>query len=145
MLSERTGGAEPYVPTSAERRAHRNGRNFALWACVFTASFLIGNFVFVKNGWFPDGALGIALSLVPMIPGGIAFAAFLKLFRENDEIGRKAMTEGMVFALGAVIIFWGSIQLPEHVWLPKISADQVITVLMFGFAFGMVRASWRYK
>ena len=145
MDTDRSTAAQDWTPTTSERRSLKNGRNCAIWAFVFAASFLAGRYIFVDRGLFPEGALGIALSLLPMIPGWLAFSAFLKLYRESDEILRKTLTEGLIFGMGVAVIFWGAIQLPEHVWLTKISADKLMAVMLFAFSFGVIRATWRYR
>ena len=58
---------------------------------------------------------------------------------------RKIQVDGVVFAFGAVMLFWGVIQLPEHVWLHKVSADMVASVMLIAWSLGTVLASWRYR
>lgn len=132
--------------TSNERRTIRNSRHFVFWTVVFTASFLGGKWLFVRGGWEPQGLPGIAFSLLPLIPGLLAMRAYLRFFRETDEMMREIQTEGVLFAFAATVVFWGAIQLPEHVWLPKVKADIVMAFMLLSFAFGVCRASLRrYK
>jgi hypothetical protein len=95
--------------------------------------------------WAPEGDLAIALSFVPVIPGLLAFRAFVRFLRSGDEMFRAVLIEGLVFGFGLTMVFWGAIQLPEHVWLDKVPADWVVSVLLLGTSFGVVRAQWRRK
>ena len=132
-------------PASRDRRTTRNAIAFAIWMCLFAASFLAGHWLLAATDWKPEGAVGIGFSLLPLIPGLIAFRAYLKFFREADELMRKIQVDGVVFAFGAVMLFWGVIQLPEHVWLSKVSADMVASVMLIAWSLGTVLASWRYR
>jgi len=129
--------------TSAERRYRRNSWTFNLWAIAFAASFLGGNWLLKATGWEPQGIDGVAFSLFPVVPGFFTARAFLRLFHGADEMMRAILTEGLLFGFGAVIIFWGAIQLPEHIWLDKVSADTVISLMLGGFLVGAIRAQWR--
>ena len=131
--------------TQHGRRTRRNSRVFALWMFIFSASFVIGGWIFKHADWAPEGPVAWVISLLPLIPGVIAFRAYLKYFREADELMRKIMIEGLLFGFGAVMVFWGAIQLPEHVWLPKIHANLVISVMMLAWSFGTIRATRRYR
>ena len=132
-------------PSRRDRRTNRNGIVFAVWICLFGASFLGGHWLLRATGWMPEGALGVGYSLLPLIPGLIAFRAYLRLFREADELIRKVLIEGPLFGVGAVMLFWGAIQLPEHVWLHKVPADTVISVMMIAWSAGTIWAAWRYR
>lgn len=131
--------AEP----KSERRYRRNSLTFNLWAGAFAASFLGGRWLIALTDWTPEGASGVAYSLLPVVPGFFAARAFLRLFHGADEMMRQILTEGLLFGFGATVIFWGAIQLPEHIWLEKVSADIVISFLMGGFLVGAIRAQWR--
>ena len=131
--------------TSRDRRTRRNSLVFTFWLLLFAGSFLAGHWLLRYLDWTPEGAIGIGYSLLPLIPGLLAFRAYLKLFREADEMLRKTLVEGIVFGFGAVMLFWGTIQLPEHVWLPKVKADLVIAVMMIAWSVGTIRASWRMR
>ena len=128
-----------------DRRTNRNGIAFAVWVCLFGASFTAGHWLLGATGWTPEGALAIGYSLLPVLPGLMAFRAYLKLFREADELMRKVLIEGLLFGVGAVMLFWGAIQLPEHVWMHKVSADTVISVMMIAWSLGTIWAAWRYR
>jgi MFS family permease len=128
-----------------DRRTVRNAIVFTIWIFLFSVSFLAGHWLLDAAGWKPEGAVGVAYSLLPVIPGLIAFRAYLKLFREADELMRKVLVEGVLYGFGAVMLFWGAIQLPEHVWLSKVKADTVITVMMIAWSLGTIFASWRYR
>ncbi|HSG34755.1 MAG TPA: hypothetical protein VLA37_09480 [Sphingomonadaceae bacterium] len=95
------------------------------------------------SGWDSDSIFAIAFSLIPLIPGAMAFRAFMRLYRESDEMQREMLTEGVVTGAALATIFWGAIQLPEHIWLPKVKADLVMAVLFLGFSAGMIRARLR--
>jgi len=131
--------------TSHERRSVRNINVCFYWTLLFAATFLVGRQVFKYADWAPEGPLGWGLSMVPLIPGVLAFRAFLNFIREADEMIRQIFVEGLLFGVGVVMVFWGAIQLPEHVWLPKIKADIVVLVMLLGFCFGILRARWRRK
>ena len=132
-------------PTARERRVRRNSRTFTIWIFVFTASFVAGKWILRDAAWAPDGVLAIGLSLVPLIPGAIAFRAFLQYVREADEMLREILVEGLVFGFGVTMVLWGAIQLPEHVWLPKFKADWVMAVLLLATSYGIMRAHWRRR
>jgi hypothetical protein len=132
-------------PTTGERRSWRNIKACFWWTVLFVATFLIGGRIFEYADWAPEGPLAWGLSLVPIVPGTLAFLAFKRFFREADEMIREIYAEGMLFGVGAVLVFWGAIQLPEHVWLPKVRADIVVAVMLFGFCAGLIRANWRRK
>lgn len=137
------GAREP--ATSSERRIRRAQRVWLVWMIVFTGTFLVGGWIFKQAGWAPQGNLAIVLSLVPLIPGVMALRAFIRFVRAADEMIREILIEGLVLGFGAVMVFWGAIQLPEHVWLPTIKASHLMSVLLFGCSFGVVRALWRRK
>jgi hypothetical protein len=131
------------TPTAIERRSRSNSLVFLMWTFLFTASFLGGDWILDGTGWRPEGAVGIAYSLIPVIPGLLAFRAYLRLYREADEMMREVQTEGILFGFGAVVLFWGAIQLPEHIWLPRVKADVVIAVMLLSFCVGIIRAQGR--
>jgi len=114
-----------------------------MWTFLFTASFLGGDWILEATEWKPEGAVGIAYSLIPVIPGLLAFRAYLKLYREADEMMREVQTEGILFGFGTVVLFWGAIQLPEHIWLPRVKADILIAVMLLSFSVGIIRAQGR--
>jgi len=145
MLSNTADPTARREPTTLERRWMRNGREFAIWTFVFAASFLAGHWIASRTDWIPDGVGGVAISLIPIVPGLLAFRSFMTLFREADELMHKILVEGILFGFGAVILFWGAIQLPEHIWLPKVSADIVMAVMMLSWALGGMLAIRRYK
>lgn len=145
MTINASGSSAECRATSSERRTWRNTRATFLWALVFVASFLAGKVVFENAAWAPDPPLAWVLSALPLIPGALAFRAFLRFFREADEMIREIYVEGLLYGVAAVMVFWGAIQLPEHVWLAKVRADTVITVLLGGFCFGIIRAGRRRK
>ena len=129
--------------TSKELRMRRNGIAFAVWVILFGASFTAGH-------WFSDstdlpltGLAGVAYSLLPLVPGFMAFRAYLRFYREADEMMRKIQTDAIAFAFGVVVLFWGAIQLPEHVWLPKVKADLVMSVMLVSFSLSMIVGSIR--
>ncbi|TIX49081.1 hypothetical protein [Alteraurantiacibacter aquimixticola] len=99
--------------------------------------------VFMMSGWEADSLAAIALSLLPLVPGALAFRAFMRLVRESDEMQREMLIEGVLTGAALAMIFWGAVQLPEHIWLPKIKADIMMAVLCLGFSIGMVRARRR--
>lgn len=132
-------------PTAGERRSWRNIKACFWWAVLFTVTFVVGGQVFKYAAWAPEGPLAWGLSLVPVIPGAMAFRAFLKFFREADEMIRAIYAEGMLFAVATVMVFFGAIQLPEHVWLAKVRAETVVMVMLIGFFVGILRANWRRR
>ncbi|GEM_PF-3557460 len=129
--------------TSGELRQVRNGRSFALWVVLFMMSFIGLRPVFAMTGWEADSLVAIAFSLLPLIPGTMLFRAFMRLYRESDEMQRDMLTEGVLTGAALMMVFWGAIQLPEHVWLPKVKADFMMAVLCLGFSIGMIRARRR--
>ena len=129
--------------TRSERRTWRNMRATFLWALVFVASFLAGKVIFQNAAWAPEPPLAWGLSALPLIPGALAFRAFLRFFREADEMIREIYVEGLLYGVAAVMVFWGAIQLPEHVWLARVRADVVVLVMLGGFFFGVIRADRR--
>jgi hypothetical protein len=134
------------TPTVSRERRMRGKRNrWLLWLLVFTATFLVEGRIFRFADWAPQGPLAWALSLLPLVPGALAFRAFVGFFREADEMVRAMLTEGLLFGFAVTMIFWGAIQVPEHVWLPKVKADILMSVLLLGFTVGMARAQWRRK
>jgi hypothetical protein len=145
MESKATAQACASPPTAGERRSWRNIKACFWWTALFVATFLIGGRIFKYADWAPEGPLAWGLSLIPIVPGTIAFLAFLRFYREADEMIREIYAEGMVFGAGAVLVFWGAIQLPEHVWLGKVDANTIILVLLSGFCVGILRANWRRK
>jgi len=140
-----TDGSAGRSFTSNERRTRRNGRAWLLWLLPFTATFVVGGRIFRYADWAPDGTAAVVLSFVPLLPGAMAFRAFLRFAREADEMLRDTLIEGLLFGFALAMIFWGAIQLPEHVWLPKMSADATMAVLLLGTWIGIVRAQWRRK
>lgn len=133
----------PEGATSGELRQVRNGRSFALWAFIFIVAFIGLRPVFGMSGWEADSIPAIALSLVPLIPGTMAFRAFMRLYRESDEMQREMLVEGVVTGAAFMMIVWGMIQLPEHIWLPRVKADILMSVFCLGFSVGMIRARRR--
>ncbi|WP_305097658.1 hypothetical protein [Croceibacterium aestuarii] len=131
--------------TARERRLRRNGWIFNAWLFAFAATFLIGGRVFRYADSAPEGPPAIALSLLPLLPSAFAFHAFLRFVREADEMIRAVLVEGLMFGFATVMVFWGAIQLPEHVWLPKVSADLLMGVLLVATGFGGILAQWRRK
>lgn len=130
-------------PTGTERRQMRNGRSFALWMAVFMVSFIGLRPVYGMTGWDADSALAFGLSLIPLVPGVLGFRAFMRLYRESDEMQREMLTEGIITGAALSMIFWGAVQLPEHIWLAKVKADMMMSVMCLGFSIGVVRARRR--
>ena len=133
------------APTSVERLHRRRSRAWAMWLCLFLVSFLLGRGIFRESGLAADSTLAIAFSLLPLIPGVMTMRAFIRLFRDTDEMIREVLTEGLLFGFGTGVFLWGAVQLPEHVWLPKIGVDIVFAAMMAGFSIGIVRAQRRRK
>lgn len=131
--------------TSTERRSQRAINACFYWTLLFAVTFIAGGQVFKYADWAPESPLARGLSMVPLIPGVMAFRAFLTFMREADEMIRQIFVEGLLFGVGVVIVFWGAIQLPEQVWLPKVKADIVVLVMVLGFCFGTLRAQWRRR
>lgn len=129
--------------TSNERRTIRNRLQFVFWTLLFVASFLGGKWLVDGGGWELGGPAEIAISLLPLIPGLLAMRAYLRFFRETDEMMREIQTEGVLFAFAATLVFWGAIQLPQHVWLPKVEAGTVVGAMWISFSIGVCRASFR--
>lgn len=128
-----------------DQRSRRNGIALAAWAISFALSFNVGRWFFQNVGWAPVGPVAWVISLLPLIPGFLAFRAYLRFFRESDELVRKIVVEGLLFGVGLGMVLWGAIQLPEHVWLPKVSADKVVSVILLGTVIGTFRASRKYS
>lgn len=131
--------------TSRDRHTQRNSRLFTLWAFLFAASLMGGHWLLTALDWRPQGPLGVVYSLAPLVPGLMAFRAYLKFFHEADELRRRIVVEGVLFAFGAVLLFWGAVQLPQHIWLPPIKADWLISGMMFGWVIGMILAARRFR
>jgi hypothetical protein len=144
MESETASPADACRQTSIERRMMHNGIVFTLWILLFGACFLAGHWAVARTDWVPHGAGGVAFSLIPMIPGLLAFCAYLRLLREADELVRKVFVEGTLFAFGATMLVWGAIQLPEHLWLSKIKADLMMSVMMLSWTLGTLLAARRH-
>lgn len=50
-----------------DRRTVRNAIVFTIWIFLFSVSFLAGHWLLDAAGWKPEGAVGVAYSLLPVI------------------------------------------------------------------------------
>ena len=129
-----------------DRRATRNSIVFAIWICLFAAAFLVGHWLLDATGWKPEGAVGVGFSLLPLIPGLVAFRAYLKLFREADEMMRKIHLEALATAFGVAFVVGMSAGLLDQMDVPKVGkADLTWSMMVVTYSVRLKMLTRKYR
>lgn len=95
-------------------------------------------------GEIPDSPWRYAIALLPMIPLSFALLAFLRFFRQMDELQRKIQFEAVAFGFLAtlgVILTYGFLQ---GAGLPHVRMIFVPPLMIVLWGIGLAIASVRY-
>jgi len=93
----------------------------------------------------PDSPWRYPIVVLPVIPFGFGLLAFLRFFREMDELQRKIQFEGIAFAFGATIAITLTYGFLEGAGLPHLSWIFAAPMMIALWGIGVGLASWRYS
>lgn len=149
MIRESTG-AEPTLQRrfteclwGQTARDRRNNKRFValclVWAVCFTGVDLIQEKTAVSD------SVAWALAFVPALPAIATVAAYLKFLHEADEMIRRVHLTGLAVGFGAGAFVVMGIQAPGLAGDRIFDKELVFAALVFGWVFGQLWATWRYK
>jgi hypothetical protein len=131
--------------TDAALTNRRYSLELAVWLAIY-AVLLVGSIAILDRNlvtWMPARA---ALGLSPMIAGFGILNLMMRRYREQDELQKKIMAEGIMFGFGATAILtfsYGFLQ--RWVGFPDLSYFYVWPVLAFSWVVGGWIARRRYS
>lgn len=99
----------------------------------------------IERAWRPEGAIRIALNLVPMIGAVAGAVAIMRHIWRMDELQRRIALDAiaMAFLATALISFgWGFV---ENDGVPHLRAFSVWPIMGVSLALAMAISTWRYR
>lgn len=95
-------------------------------------------------GGIDNNALGIAISVSPMLPALLLCLSIVGVLRKSDEMQRQLQLEALALAFAGTALVTFSYGFLENVGFPPLSAFAVLP-LMFGlWVFGVLLGRLRY-
>jgi hypothetical protein len=116
------------------------------WGAFFAAALAFASFFrFDATPLAAGTALEKPLALLPLLPAGIAIAAFLAMVRNADELQTRILYEAL--ALGFVVTFIATLvyAVLEDLGLPHVSAVYWWIALVLSWAVGLAISARRYR
>ena len=92
-----------------------------------------------------DSPWRIPAALLPMIPIAMGVSAFLRFFREMDELQKQIQLEALAFAFAATGLLTFSYGLLQNAGLPQMSFIAVFPLMIALWGLGSFMASRRYE
>jgi len=90
-------------------------------------------------------ALGYGLAFLPIIPSGFALWAFLRFFRELDELQRRIQLEAVAFSFLATCFITLTWAFQQNAGLPQFDVSWVAPLLILLWGVGLGIAKRRYQ
>ncbi|MBK6768279.1 MAG: hypothetical protein IPG72_04495 [Ardenticatenales bacterium] len=122
----------------------RNMRRFSAWCMAWAVAFVAAIFAF-ERGAAPGSPVAWLLVAVPTLVGLQTIRAYLHFLREADELQRRIQFEALAFGFCVGVVCMMSYRLLERAGWPKLDINDTFVVMMFGWAFGMIRGARRYS
>lgn len=126
--------------TAADRR---NQYRFLLWAALWGVSFVAVVWA-LDRGRVPGGIASWFTALVPLVPGLLAFRAYLRFLAEADELLRKIQLESIAFGFGCGVIAGLGYPLLERAGAPPVP-ELMLLAMMFGWAGRQLWGMHQYR
>lgn len=89
--------------------------------------------------------LRILLAALPIVPVSFSLLAFLRFFRQMDELQKRIQLDAMAFALGAISLLTFTYGLLENAGLPRLSFVWVLPLMVALWGIGTALAARRYQ
>ena len=89
--------------------------------------------------------LGYGLAFLPIIPSGFALWAFLRFFRELDELQRRIQLEAVAFSFLATCFITLTWAFQQNAGLPQFDVSWVAPLLILLWGVGLGIAKRRYQ
>lgn len=93
---------------------------------------------------YPEASWRFAVALAPVIPLAFALMAFIRFFRNIDELQQRIHLEALAFSVGVTIMVTLSYGFLENVGFPHLSIIFVTPMLIAFWGIGAAIASKRY-
>ena len=89
--------------------------------------------------------LGYAIAFLPIVPSALALWAFMRMFRELDELQRRIQLEAVAFSFLATCFITLTWAFQQNAGLPRFDVSWVAPLLIALWGFGLRIAKGRYE
>ena len=89
--------------------------------------------------------VGYAVAALPIIPSGLALWAFMRMFRNLDELQRRIQLEAVAFSFLATCLITLTWAFLQNAGLPRFDVSWVAPLLILLWSLGLGIAKRRYE
>jgi hypothetical protein len=89
--------------------------------------------------------LGYAIAFLPIIPSALALWAFMRMFRNLDELQRRIQLEAVAFSFLATCLITLTWAFQQNAGLPRFDVSWVAPLLIMLWGLGLGIAKRRYE
>jgi hypothetical protein len=114
-------------------------------AILLYAAVLVLSLLALRGGGVDHPGARIAISLMPMLPGGAICWVLLRQMRRLDELGVRVWFEALGLAFAATALLTFSYGFLENVGFPRLSMFAVWPLMSACWGLGLAIANWRYR
>jgi len=125
-------------------RDRRNLRRF-FWVYAAWAVFFVGGNQLIKRDLLPAGPLPWVVAVLPPVVAIFALLAYGRFLRQADELQRAIHLEALAIGFGGGFFGVCTYRLFERLGAPSADIADATLFLAIFYAFGIVRATWRYR